>query len=149
MEVFHAGSNLEGGAGLSRRFERSLAVQAKSGKKDRHDGHDRERKVLKVALWGDEFYSDDPLAKDDTIDQSIESMNDRHMDFTLFASDTKNGSSPCTDQAIGYDVIDIFNRLKAPTLYTLGDNEWTDCHPRSHGKRAARVEQRRTADSRG
>ncbi len=90
-------------------------------------------RVLKVALWGDEFYSDDPAVKSDMIDQTIKSMNEHRLDFTIFAGDTKNGSSQCTDQAIGQDVIDIFNRLKAPTLYTLGDNEWTDCHRTNNG----------------
>ena len=93
----------------------------------RHDDH-----VLKVALWGDEFYYD-PAIKSDKIDQTIKSMNSHDLDFTIFAGDTKNGSSECTDQAIGSDVIDIFNRLDAPTLYSLGDNEWTDCHRANNG----------------
>jgi hypothetical protein len=99
---------------------------------DREDGG-RDGGVLKVALWGDEFYNDDPAAKADQIDQTIASMNAHHLDFTLFAGDTKNGSSLCTDQAIGQDVAEIFNRLDAPTLYTLGDNEWTDCHRTNNG----------------
>ncbi len=86
-------------------------------------------KVLKVALWGDEFYGDD----DSLIDQTIDSMNEHKLDFTLFAGDTKSGSSLCTDAAIGAEVIDIFNRLKSPTVYSLGDNEWTDCHRTSNG----------------
>lgn len=90
-------------------------------------------KPLKVALWGDEFYGDDATIKNFQIDQTINSMNKHDLDFTLFAGDTKNGSSVCTDQAIGQDVIDIFNSLKAPTLYTLGDNEWTDCHRTNNG----------------
>ncbi len=97
------------------------AVQARED----NDSH----KVLKVALWGDEFYDDSAAL----VDQTIESMNDHRLDFTLFAGDTKSGSSLCTDAAIGAEVIDIFNRLKAPTVYTLGDNEWTDCHRTSNG----------------
>ena len=100
---------------------------------DKSDKDPRKPSVLKVALWGDEFYSDDPVAKTEMIDQTIKSMNKHHLDFTIFAGDTKNGSALCTDQAIGQDVIDIFNRLKAPTLYSLGDNEWTDCHRISNG----------------
>jgi hypothetical protein len=96
--------------------------------RDLHDGH-----VLKVALWGDEFYADDPATKTDRIDQTIQSMNDHQLDFTLFAGDTKNGHSECTDQAIGDDVATIFNSLDIPTLYTLGDNEWTDCHRANNG----------------
>ena len=89
--------------------------------------------AFKVALWGDEFYNPDPVTKAQTIDQTIASMNARHLDFTVFVGDTKNGSSECTDQAIGQDVIDIFDRLDAPTMYSLGDNEWTDCHRTNNG----------------
>ena len=96
---------------------------------DRGDNHYR----LKVALWGDEFYNDDPEAKAGMISQTIDSMNSHHLDFTIFAGDTKNGSSECTDYAIGAAVEDIFNSLNAPTLYTLGDNEWTDCHRTNNG----------------
>jgi hypothetical protein len=67
------------------------------------------------------------------IEQTIKSMNSHHLDFTIFAGDTKNGHSLCTDSAIGQDVVDIFNSLNAPTLYTLGDNEWTDCHRTNNG----------------
>jgi hypothetical protein len=98
-----------------------------------HDmDHGDKHYSLKVALWGDEFYADEP-AKSEMIQQSIHSMNSHDLDFTLFAGDTKNGSSLCTDQAIGQDVVDIFNSLNAPTLYTLGDNEWTDCHRTNNG----------------
>ncbi len=93
----------------------------------------RHQHPLKVALWGDEFYNDDPAAKADQIEQTIKSMNKHNIDFTLFAGDTKNGHSECTDQAIGQDTTNIFNSLHAPTLYTLGDNEWTDCHRTSNG----------------
>ena len=96
------------------------------------DGHGGGH-VLKIALWGDEFYNDDPATKASMVEQTVASMNSHHVDFTIFAGDTKNGSSLCTDEAIGQDVEDIFNRLKAPTLYSLGDNEWTDCHRTSNG----------------
>jgi len=89
--------------------------------------------ALKVALWGDEFYAEDPAVKTARIDQTIQSMNDHKLDFTIFVGDTKNGSSLCTDQAIGQDPTDIFNRLEVPTLYSLGDNEWTDCHRTNNG----------------
>lgn len=111
-----------------------LVVQADSSGDWRH-GYEQagNPRILRVALWGDEFYSDDPAAKSAAIDQTIGSMNKHHLDFTVFAGDTKNGSTLCTDQAIGQDIVDIFNRLKAPTLYSLGDNEWTDCHRTSNG----------------
>ncbi|VAX14462.1 hypothetical protein MNBD_GAMMA24-2301 [hydrothermal vent metagenome] len=94
--------------------------------------HKRHEK-LKVALWGDEFYNDDPAKKLDSIKQTIKSMNKHELDFTLFAGDTKNGHSLCTDAAIGQNIVDIFNQINAPTLYSVGDNEWTDCHRISNG----------------
>ena len=96
-------------------------------------GHGRHHYRLRVALWGDEFYNDDPAKKADAVKQTIDSMNKHHLDFTIFAGDTKNGHSLCTDKSIGQDIIDIFNRLDAPTLYSVGDNEWTDCHRTSNG----------------
>lgn len=103
--------------------------RAESHRIDRGDNHYR----LKVALWGDEFYSNDPATKTALVAQTINSMNSHDLDFTLFAGDTKNGSSLCTDTAIGDDITNIFNSLDAPTLYSLGDNEWTDCHRTSNG----------------
>jgi len=94
--------------------------------------HERHEK-LKIALWGDEFYNDDPAKKLDSIKQTIKSMNQHDLDFTLFAGDTKNGHTLCTDTAIGQNIVDIFNALNAPTLYSVGDNEWTDCHRISNG----------------
>ena len=93
--------------------------------------HDDDK--LTVALWGDEFYHSDPATKALMVEQTINSMNSHDLDFTIFAGDSKNGSSLCTDAAIGQDIINIFNSLNAPTLYTLGDNEWTDCHRTNNG----------------
>ena len=98
----------------------------------KHD-HGKKHSVLKVALWGDEFYNNDPDEKSSMVDQTINSMNQHHLNFTIFVGDTKNGSSLCTDEAIGQNIINIFNRLNAPTLYSLGDNEWTDCHRTNNG----------------
>ena len=113
----------------------SISLANDRGSHEDREVHDKNHQYrpLKVALWGDEFYSDDPAENALMVKQTIESMNKHNLDFTLFAGDTKSGSSECTDQAIGQEVIDIFNSLKAPTLYTLGDNEWTDCHRDNNG----------------
>jgi len=105
----------------------------KYSKHKEYNHHERHYKPMKVALWGDEFYNDDPAVKADQVQQTINSINSHHPAFTLFAGDTKNGSSECSDTAIGQDIISIFNSIKAPTLYTVGDNEWTDCHRTSNG----------------
>ena len=60
-------------------------------------------------------------------------MNVQDLAFTLYTGDTKAGHSECTDQAIGADIQAVFNALIAPTIYSLGDNEWTDCHRTSNG----------------
>jgi hypothetical protein len=115
----------------------SLAAYASDNRHDENNGGDHNGRnhnsSLKVALWGDEFYNDDPEIKTQMIDQTIASMNAHKLDFTIFVGDTKNGSTLCTDEAIGQEPMDIFNRLDAPTLYSLGDNEWTDCHRTSNG----------------
>ena len=94
---------------------------------------DEDHDTLKVALWGDNFYADDPVLKAKEIAQTIDSMNKHHVRFTIFAGDTKNGHTLCTDAAITTDIKTIFDSLKAPTLYSVGDNEWTDCHRTSNG----------------
>jgi len=47
--------------------------------------------------------------------------------FSIFIGDTKSGSTPCSDE---YNVLikNYFNQFKAPLIYSIGDNEWTDCH---------------------
>ncbi|MFK5948515.1 MAG: hypothetical protein QM500_07070 [Methylococcales bacterium] len=116
-----------------------LAVQADGShhnSEKKHHGkrhHGKDHHAFKVALWGDEFYSDDAATKDLMVKQTIASMNKHHLSFTIFAGDTKNGHSLCTDAAIGQDIVDVFNQLRVPTLYSVGDNEWTDCHRTSNG----------------
>jgi len=55
------------------------------------------------------------------------------VDFVIFTGDTKDGGSVCSDQVIGPDLKNYFDALKKPVLYSLGDNEWTDCHRTSNG----------------
>ncbi len=100
---------------------------------DWNHGNRHDHGKLHVALWGDQFYADDPAVQAAQEDQTIDSLNDHDLDFTIFVGDTKNGHSLCTDQAIGQDVVNRFNRVHAPTVYSLGDNEWTDCHRTSNG----------------
>lgn len=107
----------------------SQAQWSRAGAHDSGDHHFR----LKVALWGDQFYADDPAVRAAMETQTINSMNDHDLDFTIFVGDTKNGHSLCTDDAIGQSVVDRFNRLDAPTMYSIGDNEWTDCHRANNG----------------
>src|SRR5207302_904406 len=82
-------------------------------------------------LWGDMPYAkngDGPK-----IPALIADMNaDRSLTFTAFDGDTKDGSSPCTDDQYTA-AVERFNRFEAPTVYVPGDNEWTDCHRLNNG----------------
>lgn len=46
--------------------------------------------------------------------------------------DVKSGSEQCSDERLGF-VREQFDRLKAPLVYTPGDNEWVDCHRANNG----------------
>ena len=84
-----------------------------------------------VALWGDEPYtSTGDTAK---LPALINDMNAANVAFTIFDGDTKDGSSQCTDKNIIDDPRSRFNSVAAPTIYVLGDNEWTDCHRTNNG----------------
>lgn len=57
----------------------------------------------------------------------IKAINEINPSFTIFVGDTKSGSSECSDQ---YNQItkQYFNQFISPLIYSIGDNEWTDCH---------------------
>lgn len=47
--------------------------------------------------------------------------------MTFHTGDIKSGNSPCIP--LYYNrFADLANSINAPTLLTMGDNEWTDCH---------------------
>lgn len=86
-------------------------------------------------LWGDMPYAknSDGLKDGEKTTRLVNSMNASELAFTVFDGDTKDGSSVCTDSLIGQESIDLFNKVKAPTVYVPGDNEWTDCHRTNNG----------------
>ncbi|HRD67735.1 MAG TPA: hypothetical protein PKY50_16440 [Candidatus Competibacter sp.] len=76
-----------------------------------------------IGLWGDLPYS---AVQEVGVAALIDDMNAQRLAFTVHDGDLKAGSSECTDavysKALGY-----FNALKAPAMFTPGDNDWTDC----------------------
>ena len=83
-----------------------------------------------IGLWGDM-----PYAKADDapfIPALLADMNASDIAFSIYDGDIKDGSSECTD-AVYTDAAAMFNSLKAPVIYVLGDNEWTDCHRTNNG----------------
>jgi hypothetical protein len=69
------------------------------------------------------------------ITRLTKSINNAKVSFTIFGGDTKDGSSLCTDTTLRDDATAMFNSLAIPTVYTPGDNEWTDCHRTNNGGR--------------
>jgi hypothetical protein len=86
-------------------------------------GDDRDRSYA-IGLWGDVPYNATQATVG--VPNLIADMNRHDLAFTVHDGDLKSGSSECTDavytQALGY-----FNSLRAPAMFTPGDNDWTDC----------------------
>ena len=47
--------------------------------------------------------------------------------FLMHVGDTKAQATPCTDEE-ALKIRDLFAQYPTPVVYTMGDNEWTDCH---------------------
>ena len=52
--------------------------------------------------------------------------------FVAHSGDTKGGSDSCSDAALEA-TFNLFQALQDPFWYTIGDNEWTDCHRNADG----------------
>ncbi|MBU3611922.1 hypothetical protein [Polynucleobacter sp. MG-27-Goln-C1] len=84
-----------------------------------------EAEVFKFVALGDMPYSQP--ADFGRFERLIKTINSKKLAFSIFVGDTKSGSTPCsnehTQKMTGY-----FNSFKSPLIYSIGDNEWTDCH---------------------
>lgn len=116
-------------------FLASSAINAATASKNEDEG---ENKPYAIGLWGDLPYSD--LQATTGVSNLIADMNAQNLAFTAHNGDLKAGSSTdgsvtpttCSNalytQSLGY-----FNALKAPAVFTPGDNDWTDCDRPSNG----------------
>jgi len=96
------------------------------------------RRGYAIGLWGDLPYSD--LQARSGVPNLVADMNAQKLQFTVHDGDLKAGSgtpesstpTTCSDalylQALGY-----FNALRAPAMFTTGDNDWTDCDRPANG----------------
>jgi hypothetical protein len=57
----------------------------------------------------------------------ISEINQKKPSFSIFIGDTKSGATPCSDE-YNQKVKAYFNQFTSPLIYSIGDNEWTDCH---------------------
>ena len=83
-----------------------------------------------VALIGDMPYG---TAAEPKFERVIADINRTNVEFTGHVGDTKNGSSRCDDSHYA-KTLAWFNSFEKPLLYSVGDNEWTDCMRVSNGR---------------
>ncbi len=83
-----------------------------------------------VAMGDMPYKLPDDYAK---VDRLIGTINAMKPSFTLHVGDIKSGSSPCTDENFK-KAFDQLQTIEPPLMYTIGDNEWTDCHREKAGK---------------
>jgi hypothetical protein len=98
----------------------------------RHRGHDG----YAIGLWGDLPYND--VQKTVGVPNLVADMNAQRLAFTVHDGDLKSGSSPCTDEVYTYAKATL-NTLRAPAMFTPGDNDWTDCDRTSGVSSAERL----------
>ena len=115
----------------------TVAMSKEFSGKDDDDERD-ERGAYAIGLWGDLPYSD--LQATTGVPNLIADMNRQDLEFTVHDGDLKVGSgvpgsatpTTCSDamyvQALGY-----LSALKAPAMFTPGDNDWTDCDRPANG----------------
>ena len=100
-----------------------------------------------IGLWGDLPYSQ---SQADALPKVIEDMNSQDLAFTVQDGDLRQGSGvpSCAENSsngaggivdfgnIYQRGLNYFNSLRAPAIFTPGDNDWTDCDRASLGAEA-------------
>src|SRR5204863_3683453 len=82
------------------------------------------------AVIGDIPYGDAAIAR---FPANVAQINaDPAVQWVDHLGDIKNGSSVCSDDYFQQIKAD-FDQFQDPLVYTVGDNEWTDCHRANNG----------------
>ncbi|MFE7211539.1 metallophosphoesterase [Streptomyces sp. NPDC057611] len=89
-------------------------------------GHSR----FSFAVIGDIPYGDTQIADFPHVISQINA--DPDVRFVNHIGDIKNGSTVCSDDYFKLIKSD-FDMFEDPLVYTVGDNEWTDCHRPNNG----------------
>lgn len=80
--------------------------------------------------WGDVPYKiPDDYAK---VDRLIAAINQAKPSFSIHVGDIKAGNTPCSGE-IFQSALDQLQKAEQPVVYSIGDNEWTDCHRKDNG----------------
>jgi hypothetical protein len=109
-----------------------LGLPAGAVAADNHtDGHDNGRgDTYTFAVIGDIPYGTAQIARFPQVVQQIN--NDPQVQLVDHLGDIKDGSSVCSDEYFT-QVKSQFDKFTDPLVYTVGDNEWTDCHRPNNG----------------
>jgi hypothetical protein len=107
--------------------------------KDQDDKHS-----YAIGLWGDLPYSD--VQAQTGVPNMIAEMNSQDLEFVAHDGDLKAGNSTkgsvtpttCSDD-LYVQGLNYFNSLRAPAVFTPGDNDRTDCDRASNGGFNSRV----------
>ena len=92
--------------------------------------HPLSPEAFSVALMADIPYSDRQI---ELLEELIKEVNaDPTIDLVLHAGDIK-GSGHCTEQMYRQR-FELFQKFNKPFIYTIGDNEWSDCHREDNGR---------------
>lgn len=84
-----------------------------------------------IGLWGDLPYS--PAQATVGVPNLIADMNAHRLAFSVHNGDLKQGSGSLCDDNLYHQSLAWFNQLRAPAMFTPGDNDWTDCDRASNG----------------
>ena len=84
-----------------------------------------------IGLWGDLPYSVEQSTVG--LPNLIADMNAQRLRFTVHDGDLKQGSNSLCDDKLYFDALAWFEQLRAPAMFTPGDNDWTDCDRASNG----------------
>jgi hypothetical protein len=98
---------------------------------DRDDEGDEGREPHAIGLRGDLPYSAVQIATG--VPNLIADMNANSLKFTVHDGDLKQGSGSLCDDNLYLQSQAFFNQLRAPAMFTPGDNDWTDCLRPSNG----------------
>jgi hypothetical protein len=82
-----------------------------------------------VALFGDMPYG---TTREPAYERLIADVNAYRPLLAAHIGDTKSGSTVCDDSQ-AFKTLNYLNRFLMPVIYSIGDNEWTDCMRTNNG----------------
>lgn len=91
---------------------------------DSGESHRQAERSYAIGLWGDLPYSSTQATVG--VPNLIADMNSQNLAFSAHDGDIKSGSTECTS-AVYTQALAYFNSLRAPAVFTPGDNDWVDC----------------------